>query len=69
VITLPNTLINAVKDQNAVLFLGAGASIGAAHPSGKAVPSGYALRDMLCDKFLDGALKDRGLAAVCLRQM
>lgn len=61
---LPANLISSVRDQNAVLFLGAGASYGANHPASKKVPSGDALRDMLSDRFLNGALKDRSLAAV-----
>lgn len=64
-LVLPSNLINAVREQNAVLFLGAGASYGALAPTDHIpVPPGLKLRDLLCDKFLDGALKDRSLAAV-----
>jgi hypothetical protein len=63
-VELPTSLVNAVEEQNAVLFLGAGASYGAGHPQGKTIPSGLALRDLLSDRFLGGALKDRSLAAV-----
>lgn len=69
---LPPTLINAVRDQRAVLFLGAGASRGAVrrtpesgiHPELKEPPLGDALRDLICDAFFGGALKHRPLTAV-----
>ena len=51
---LPANLINAIRDQRAVLFLGAGANHQATHPAGEIIPQGNALRDMICDKFLDG---------------
>jgi tetratricopeptide (TPR) repeat protein len=62
--TLPATLIDAVRDQRVVLFLGAGASRGAQHSKGAKIPQGDALRDLICDKFFSGALKDRPLTAV-----
>jgi hypothetical protein len=63
-VDLPSNLIESVAAQNAVLFLGAGASYGASHPKGYAIPSGNALRDMIADRFLGGQLKDRSLAQV-----
>jgi hypothetical protein len=36
----PPSLIDAVKDQRAILFLGAGASHGALHPENESVPLG-----------------------------
>ena len=62
--TLPPTLTNAVKDQRAVLFLGAGASLQATHPAGKTIPEGHNLRNIICDTFLEGQLKDKPLSAV-----
>lgn len=62
--TLPGNLVEAVRDQRAILFLGAGASWGATHPSSKKIPTGDELRDLICDRFLQGKLKDRSLAAV-----
>lgn len=54
-----------IKDQllagQAVLFLGAGASISAAGPNGLNGMSGNGLRDKLCDKFLGGQAKNRAL--------
>src|SRR4051794_4930155 len=61
---LPPALVDAVKDQRAVLFLGAGASRDAVHPSGVHIPQGDRLRDLICDKFLGGTLKQRPLSAV-----
>jgi len=61
---LPSGLIDAVREGDAMLFLGAGASRGAVHPKGINPPNGNQLRDLLCDKFLSGRLKDRTLASV-----
>jgi hypothetical protein len=61
---IPSALIDAVKEQRAVLFLGAGASVGAKHPKSHLIPLGDRLRDLICDKFLGGALKHRPLSAV-----
>ncbi len=62
--SLPDTLISAVREQRAVLFLGAGASQGATHPEGNSIPMGNGLRDLICDQFLQGKLKNRPLSAV-----
>lgn len=61
---LPPSLLDAVKDQRAVLFLGSGASRGADHPQRKSIPTGDGLRDMICDKYFGGSLKNRSLMAV-----
>lgn len=63
-IDLPDALVAAVVQQNAVLFLGAGASYGATHPDGASIPSADKLRDMLSDRFIGGKLKNRTLAHV-----
>jgi SIR2-like domain len=57
-------LIDAIREQRAVLFLGAGASVGAKHPRGDHIPQGDRLRDLICDKFLGGALKHKPLTVV-----
>lgn len=63
-INIPPALIAAIKEQRAVLFLGAGASRYAKHPRGELIPQGDKLRDLISDKFLGGKLKDRSLSAV-----
>ena len=61
---LSASLLNAVREQRAILFLGSGASHGAKAPSGQVIPQGNALRDKLCDRFLGGELKDKPLLTV-----
>jgi hypothetical protein len=61
---LPSPLIETVKRGDAVLFLGAGASYGAKRSDGNTIPLGAGLRDLLCDRFLDGLCKDRSLDEV-----
>src|SRR5947209_4287696 len=61
---LPPGLVSAVEAQSAVLFMGAGSSFGARHPRDERIPSGERLRDLIADKFLAGALKDKALSAV-----
>jgi hypothetical protein len=63
-LTLPASLITAVQEQRAILFLGAGAAIGADHPKGQPVPLGDQLRDRISDQFFAGQLKNRPLTAV-----
>jgi SIR2-like domain len=63
-LALPPSLVSAVQEQRAILFLGSGASLGAIHPRRDAIPVGEQLRDRICDQFLGGALKDRALTAV-----
>ncbi len=57
-------LIDAIKEQRAVLFLGAGASRNAKHSKGDQIPQGEHLRDLICNKFLGGKLKEKPLNAV-----
>ncbi len=59
----PSLLKNLI-DREVLLFLGAGASVGAHHPQGHHIPRGPELRDMLCNEFCGGQLKDRDLASV-----
>lgn len=61
---IPPALIDAIKEQRAVLFLGAGASQNAKHPTGDTIPQGDHLRNLICDKFLGGELKQKSLTAV-----
>jgi hypothetical protein len=63
-VEIPGALTSAIKENAVVLFLGAGASIGASHPNSLAVPSSDKLRDLLSDRFLGGKLKNRPLKVV-----
>ena len=51
--SLPKVLVDNIKEGNVVLFLGAGASIGAEHPQKKQIPNGKELAKMLVEKFTD----------------
>ena len=61
---IPEPLINALKEQRAVLFLGAGASRDAEHPEGKKIPQSSKLHKLICDKFLGERLKEKTLSFV-----
>lgn len=61
---IPKSLIDAIKEQRTILFLGAGASLSAIHPDGNRIPQGDELRDIICDKFLNSALKNKPLNLV-----
>ncbi|GBE38086.1 hypothetical protein BMS3Bbin08_00688 [bacterium BMS3Bbin08] len=50
-------LTEKIQNGEVILFLGAGASLGATKPDGNP-PTGLELRDILSDKFLGGAKKD-----------
>ena len=63
-VEIPPALINAIKEQRAVLFLGAGASRDAKHPDGDKIPQGAQLGDLICAKFLGGELLERPLSSV-----
>ena len=63
-IDIPPNLKDAVKEQRAVLFLGAGASRNAKHPKGDPIPQGDSLRKLICQKFLGGKLMQKPLNAV-----
>jgi len=55
--TLPPSLVDQLKKGQIVLFLGAGASIGAIHPDGQQPPIGSKLGELLDNHFLGGAFK------------
>jgi tetratricopeptide (TPR) repeat protein len=50
---IPKILLDQIETGNAILFLGAGASMGAASPKTKSLPTGQELSDLLATKFLD----------------
>jgi len=58
---LPKPLIDNLREGNVILFLGAGASIGATHPQNKPVPTGKQLAKTLADKFLGAGYSDVSL--------
>lgn len=49
---IPKVLIAQIKEGQIVLFLGAGASIGAVHPQKKIPPTGKELAELIAGKFL-----------------
>ena len=61
---LPRALVETIREQRAVLFLGAGASRDAIHPNQQPIPQGAELRNLICDKFLTERLKQRPLHTV-----
>lgn len=56
--SLPKVLVDNIKEGNVVLFLGAGASIGAEHPQKRQIPNGKELAKMLVEKFLGSEYHD-----------
>jgi tetratricopeptide (TPR) repeat protein/cold shock CspA family protein len=58
---IPSALIDQVKSSNVVLFLGAGASLGATLPNGEKPLTANGLRGALSDRFLGGEAKDETL--------
>jgi len=61
---LPQNLVNQVRQGRAVLFLGAGASLGAQTPDGREPPLGDELRDRIAEQFLTGDYSSESLAWV-----
>lgn len=58
---IPGALIEEVKASNGVLFLGAGASLGATLPDGTRPLTANGLRDALSDRFLGGQARSEPL--------
>ena len=63
-LVIPQDLIAAVRERRAVLFLGAGASRGATHPSGSEMPTAKGLADMLSAEFLNSEYQGHDLRIV-----
>ncbi len=61
---IPASLIESIRQGRVVLFLGAGASLGAVSDNGTTIPTAAALAKMLSDQFLGGEDSDRPLAVV-----
>ena len=62
--TLPQSLIDSVREGHALLFLGSGASAGAIHPGGLNLLNGQQLAEKIAIKFLGIEFKDRPLSQV-----
>jgi tetratricopeptide (TPR) repeat protein/cold shock CspA family protein len=63
-LVLSNSLIEAVKSQRCVLFLGAGASKEARNDKGDKPPDANQLRDILAERFFKKAMPNRDVMAV-----
>lgn len=61
---IPGNLIRQIRQGRVVLFLGAGATIGAATPDGGKPPIGDDLRDLIDEHFLGGNYPAEGLSWV-----
>ena len=61
---LPPALTEQIREGNGILFLGAGASLGATTPAGKAVPDTAELTVALANRFLGGEDADKPLSVV-----
>src|SRR5690242_20401111 len=63
--TIDDNLISEVRRGNTVLFLGAGASLGARDVAGGTIPSTEALASLINDEFLNGRLSDIDFIQTC----
>lgn len=63
-IEIPHALKEAIREGRAVLFLGAGASMGAKSNNGSNPPNGLQLTKMLSDRFLGGQDSENPLCVV-----
>lgn len=62
---LPDYLLSDIKEGNAVLMLGAGASMEAVAKDGSRAPSGKQLAERISNKFLGGKYRDYPLSQIC----
>lgn len=62
--TIPDQLIAQIRDGNAVLFLGAGASLDAQDLRGRKPPTGRQLGELLADRFLGGSHRSSDLSEI-----
>ena len=63
-IQLNTWLLNTIRSGDAILFLGAGATVGARGARGREALNADQLRDAISDKFLSGRKKSKSLAIV-----
>ncbi len=62
--SLPNGLIDAMRERRAILFLGSGASLGSTSPSGKKMPTAKQLAEAIADEFLNPKFRNKDLMRV-----
>lgn len=63
-LNLPASLLGAMQEQRAVLFLGSGASLGSVAADGREMPTSKKLSEGLCDRFLSSKYKNKSLMRV-----
>lgn len=63
-IQLPNGLVDAMREQRAILFLGSGASLGSKTSSGEKMPTATKLAEAIADEFLSSKFRKKDLMRV-----
>lgn len=63
-VEIPSILIDYIREGQVVLFLGAGAAIGASDSKGNSPPTGNQLKKLIAKRFLGSEHEDRSLAEV-----
>ena len=61
---IPKSLLNSIESGQAVLVLGAGASVGATSPNGSMAPTSTELARAIADQFLDDQFADYPLSSI-----
>ncbi|MEY8099563.1 SIR2 family protein [Falsihalocynthiibacter sp. S25ZX9] len=64
VVSIPNGLVDAMREQRAILFLGSGASLGSSTSDGRKMPSAGQLSGAIADEFLSSKFKKMDLMRV-----
>jgi hypothetical protein len=68
-IEIPHALKEAIREGRAVLFLGAGASMGAKSNNGSSPPNGLQLTKILSDRFLGGQDSENPLLSLLAAEL
>lgn len=61
---IPNGLVDAMREQRAILFLGSGASMDSVTPDGRAMPNSRQLSEAIAQKFLSSKFQKKDLMRV-----